>query len=471
MIRASDLQNFINHDALKDWLLLYYDPTAERNQHPSNVANVVEWHSAPTELAYNVELCDDKYSVIVDIVGPTNLIKEKFGCTDSIPNNRLGCVFRTSTYNSDYVKLRAFMARMLLPQTEVVLCQLTNADGKEELRGCWFHQQSMQDLFSKAVQWYHLVRNEGQQWSIDDDYPPNVFMMPNCCAKPDVFSGVRERLAWRWADISLLYYVGAKTRERLHERGIYTLHHPKLIESLPSHPQKGIQMRMLSNMLQPIDAIDMEVVATSDDAKQYVYFDIENTLDEHNQILVNVVGLIYFVDGVYKYVSFVSDNDSCIAAAAHWLRTHVPNHTIVHYTAADCAGIPAGWTNTLDLYDVVRKQYFTSESLHALHLNSFKLKTIYEKLCVRLNLPNLYSSCDIKNGLICMQQMECWKQSNEEADESEIMQEVLRYNRVDCIALVLLHRYLNAGENKSINCSQAMYELFTQELEDFVGEE
>ena len=298
-------------------------------------------------------------------------------------------------------------------------------------------------------------------------------MMPNCNLPPDEFSSIREQLAWRWKDISLLYYVGGKTRNRLQSQGIYTCDHPRLLTLLQDgynaknvHP---IQTKMLPLLFTPVTRVTTINWTTTTKFDNFVYFDIENTLRRdtvegkgfEDAIVVNVVGMLLKLSSIdgpltrqrltklipqsssatigdYTYVSFTSKDNDCVRQCHEWLRENVPHHTIVHYTSADCVAIPPT-TNKLDLHPQVMKQFTTSSELQALHLSNFKLKTIYKQMMKRMGCQNLYDGCEIQNGLQCLYALEKWV--TPEGPEG-VLENVLKYNRVDCIALLMLHQYL-----------------------------
>ena len=110
---------------------------------------------------------------------------------------------------------------------------------------------------------------------------------------------------------------------------------------------------------------------------------------------------------------------------------------MVHYTAADLPAIPTG-VPTLDLFDVFKTQYLQDTHLQALHINNFRLKTLYKNMCKRLSLPNLYDVCQVKNG------MEAWIELEKYVHESnhQALDDVVQYNEVDCVALACLHLYM-----------------------------
>ena len=110
----------------------------------------------------------------------------------------------------------------------------------------------------------------------------------------------------------------------------------------------------------------------------------------------------------------------------------------MHYSDADVVALPPNATR-LDLLEVVKKQYLSDERLQALHLHNFKLKSVYKNLCRRLLLPNLYSKCIIKDGLQALRELQKYR---EDTSNTQPLDDVVEYNKVDCIVLALLHAYM-----------------------------
>lgn len=296
-----------------------------------------------------------------------------------------------------------------------------------------------------GTNWLHLLYTEGMTWTINADQPPHLRMMPNVSLPySDEYTKLREELAWRWKDIGLLYFVGVVTRQKLHARSIYTLNHPHLHQGLLQcvYDKKQIpkQLLMLSRMFLPVAPVEEVPWQNNDRFDRCVYFDIETTVSNEGKTVTNMAGLVYTnaETNTLEYRCFTSRDDTSNQECQVWILDNLPNHTIVHYTAADCIAIPEQ-CKRLDLYKSVQEKYMNSPDLQQLNINNFKLKTLYKQMCKRLGLANLYDECVVKNGLQAMHVLEEWigDESNEQGLEA-----VRKYNRVDCVALLLLHQVL-----------------------------
>ena len=335
------------------------------------------------------------------------------------------------------------MVKYILQQmdTNKLIKYVLYQDNNNQLHEIYFNTKDMCRLLQQSQVWLDQLVTDGKDWSIFLVYPPKVCMMPNMTKQfEDNHQIIRQECAWRWKELSLLYFIGDKTRQKLHDSDVYTLNHPKLFQYLPSSSTALIQKIMLSKMFDPIQTKLLnfrDVLSCS----KFVYFDVETTL-QNKQLLVNVVGLVYQCPDSFqwKYKEWHSTDDNyCIHEAKVWMETHVPDHTVVHYTSADLVAIPDSMKK-LDLYSTVTSSYAESVELQALNINNFKLKTVYKNICTRVSMKHLYDGCIIKNGLQAMKALDVWKDTPDICESW--LTDVIEYNRVDCLALLMLHQYI-----------------------------
>jgi len=448
MIRCSDLKNYLLGDCIKDWLCLYR-PLASSSD-ISNTTNTLyltdilqNIQNEPREYA-NVVASALQLTVQIDIVAPSSFLltylPPQTMC--QIPPNCIIAYFQASTVPC-YNQMQKFFLTQIIDQLQLQkynIC-IYYLDNNQQLREIFYSKKDIQYLYDSATKWLQLLRTpQASKWNIDQSFAPHFLMMPsNNLSFQDEYTSIREELAWKWRDVSLLYWVGAKTRSNLHSVGVYTLDHPKLLQHLQDSPKLAYQQMMLQHMFEPIESIEIQFTSTTEASKQ-AYFDIETTVNENGN-LVNLVGVLYqnsiTFEWIYKY--FASKDDACIQQFCQWQQAELPTHTFVHYTAADLAAIPKEYQiNTRDLHSIVFTSYLTSPSLQALHLTNFKLKSIYKQLCKKLRCKNLYDNCVIKHGLQALNALELYIKE----DDQQQLQNVIEYNKVDCIVLLVLDQYL-----------------------------
>ena len=434
LVSSSDLRNFIYDDCLKDYLIL-----------------LEGGDNAPTTFKEHIDflLTSEEFPGAY----PTFTIKKTYKWIAIISRNDLGDQgYFYNVVERIYTNVQRYLVRQLISKTynvdfgAVGVLELNNITQK--LTEPHINVEDAKKWIEKGTHWLEILRSEWRQWSLTELLPNNVFLMPNTTLPyVDQYTEKREKLAWQWKDIGLLYYIGASTRSKLHSYNIYTLNHPHLFRALKEVITDVnilmVQKTMLDPMFLPIVPLSVPIKLAENvetnvetNVENYAYLDIETT-KEH----VHVVGIVYTSsNGVDEYVSFVSKDSSSLQLSEKWMDENIPSHTIVHYTSADCIAIPQHYKR-LDLYDVVREQFLKNANLQKLHLNSFKLKTIYKNLCVRLGTKNLYENCAIKNGLQAMHKLEKWILPTVDLPES--IDDVIEYNKVDCIALKDLQKYLS----------------------------
>ena len=323
----------------------------------------------------------------------------------------------------------------------------------------WSEEECMK-LYDECSQWISTLQHEGASWDIlHSSYPPDVRLFPNTSVAPDQYSVLRSEVSWRWKDLSLLWYVGGVTKEKLHNMGIYQCDDARLPQALWDMSRNAgvtsIQCDMLQRMFHPVVPMDCSFLDETDEWKQRIYIDVETTIDtETDQTQCNVIGIWYNTSVLqsqsptigWEYRYFASTDGSCVQSFHTWCKTMLPPTCIfVHYTAADIIAIPPG-RHTRDLFDDVPSRYLSDEypQIRELHINNFKLKTLYKAICTRLHVVNEYDHCKCKDGLQALGTLQQWKDTHVE----EYLQEVLLYNKVDVKALYILDKYLFLHKRK-----------------------
>ena len=372
-------------------------------------------------------------------------------------------------YQAKFYIIRQILSELYGKKVKVAFLNLSIIVSKDEINTLFITEiekwksARIEPFVDEAFTYVQMLCDEGKNWSIDEDKPSNHLLYPNLGLRADdQYSEIREKLAWKWKDLSLLYFIGPVTRRLLHDRGVYTLDHHDLLHYIQSGPKSVVrttplvqqtQKIMIQHMFEPVVPIQVQWAPT-DFFKQFAYIDIETSYRD-NKSICNLVGILYFQDSSWTYKYFLSKDDGCLATSKEFLESEMKDLTLVHYTDADKVAIPSS-LKSYDLYESVTNVFVTSEPLQSLHLNNFKLKTIYRKMCERLDLENLYESCSVKNGMEALYVLTDYQH----CDITDV-EGVIKYNRVDVIALFLLHLYIqqNFDEKFLELCSHREEEL------------
>lgn len=468
-------RNFFFGDCIKDWFELYDPlPACEQPQEllrakataKQNIFNTITtvFNKLTTDeqlVRLNNKFENKDWSCNIDLVFHSSLLKH-LPCYATVSKDIewIACSCRLTTKKMSYIRQQYEEARRLVFRHTLASTLLLPFD-KIETLDCIINFDLQQLHLSKprtlnvedtvsqllrARSWLTRLRSEGQEWNINSDFPPNCLMMPNTSLSyVDQYTKRREELAWRWQEVSLMYFVGEKTRADLHRNGIYTTNHPRFLEALSScdFNKYDVQKNMLCSMYQAVPRYDIEwcydYQKTKHQGSKFAYLDLESTNNLGPEPCINMVGILYYdeTQGKVIYKSFTSKDGQAKQDAIVFISSKLQEFTIVHYTAADKPAIPVGH-KTLDLYSIVTTNFLTSSKLQNLHLNKFKLKTIYKRICERCNFPNFYSYCQVTDGMQAWIALEKFITN----DSTEDLDNVLLYNEVDCFALWLLHAYL-----------------------------
>jgi uncharacterized protein YprB with RNaseH-like and TPR domain len=434
MITPKLIKNFFKNNTLVDWLNIHRPLKTESD---FNFIPKPKLFLDDSTVIKDLYLKNDKYHAIIPFIMDSKKIDDINVKTTNVIIVQYGI---GNFYNDKYFKAKCFIYKQLYEENFNEKTCIYIDNGNTKYKPLYISDKDTHQLTQQielAEKWLELVQNEGKNWSIDEEHPPHPYMMPNISVV-DQYSKIKEELAWKWKDVSLLFWIGSKFRETLNAKNIYTLTHPCILENLKDNPQFEVQKEMLKRMFEPISTVEVKW-KESCKLPKLAFFDIETSFDQQNKVQVNLVGIFYKdANFEYKFQYFVSKDNSCIEECSKWMKENIADYTIVHYTKADCVAIPSSFT-TLDLYDVVRERYLEDEKLLSLHLNNFKLKSVYKNLCKKCGLDNLYDSCgEIKDGLAALKALTQWKES----DESKIIEDVISYNKVDCIVLNVLWMYL-----------------------------
>ena len=92
----------------------------------------------------------------------------------------------------------------------------------------------------EAIQWVQRVMTEGREWRYNSDKPTVPEMYPNMNKSFNpAYDKVKEKLADRYGDPTMVWYVGTNHRDAAHSKGIYDVRDPKCTLEVLGIPDKG----------------------------------------------------------------------------------------------------------------------------------------------------------------------------------------------------------------------------------------
>lgn len=92
----------------------------------------------------------------------------------------------------------------------------------------------------EAIQWMQRVMTEGREWRYLLDKPTIPEMYPNVNKSFNpAYDKIKEILAERYGDPTLVWYVGSRHRDNAHSKGVYDIRDPKCTLDILGIPEKG----------------------------------------------------------------------------------------------------------------------------------------------------------------------------------------------------------------------------------------
>lgn len=317
------------------------------------------------------------------------------------------------------------------------------------------HDISYISKFHEGLEWLRKVKKYGATWSLSDihNFPPNMKIVDT------TFQQDKKDIASISGEITEIWQCGNEQRQRAYDVGIYSWHNPHLTSKIMNVPpvyqnevDKILQInrgelglyhptRLTKNTHDMFTErnemfVDFETVRDT--------FDIRQTLE--NPEFIFLIGVSYR----NKYRSFqlselteTAERDVIMNFYQFWVECGKPRCWF-WYAETELWKRAIGRHNLVfsdqiewsDLYEVVRAEPFVVKGC-----KNFKLKSYVAALSNLSLIPLIIPPETCENGLDAM--MIAWKYYKEDKNVYKTkMQEVISYNKFDCIALQHLLTFL-----------------------------
>ncbi len=406
----------------------------------------------------------EDYTITTNCIPQIDYTNLKFLCenyslknslTDGIEDN---CFVFNYKYPFEFTELKAYI---LYKATGFRTYSYTQ--GSKEIKRIIPNEQKMTILLSNYINWKKWMINSDFESIKNSNVPPRVELYPNLKVNfNSTHSKLKFELAKKWNEISLLWYVGDKTRKILHNKGIYTLNDPRLsqeLEKISSSSVYSIQKKLIQSL--NADRILPEFVPNCI-SSDFVYFDVES--ESQNLKDTVMVGMLWYsIEDeklIYRYI-YDSPDKICNTFFSFITNFNLRKKTFVHYTSADLEFLTSRILelNFLDLNSWININYTLSPLVQSLRLLSFGLKHVVQQICeTSIMCKNIYSMCNIQDGLTCMKALQ---------NEKSVNNDVMIYNFTDTLSLYLLHCYASPV---SVKIDERLHSLlFTGNFTDFIS--
>ena len=468
-ISVSQLYNFINNDTLIDYLdlqnlnvrhvipdldikFIYMAKKMLSNnlffkylfdninntsytQYPSNVLQSIKTN---TKIIQNSILNSIKYKAKIDFILHKDIIKH-FGISSS---TRYSFVIvkqgQLSKYNifSLYIGYLAFK-NLIHEDISIYIASLDN--NIYSLSEFNFDDKIIHD-FNDSIEWIETLEYNSYDWNITNNCPLSIHLLPNMSNKNTKYDALKSELAHKYGELTLICHIGNKTRELLHQQGIYTYKDQAFKTWLYNSDLPDISKYIYESLMSSTPKRSTIIPSISFN-ETIICFDIESfsgTWDNGNPAGDVFIGILICNQGQTPYMKYIFNEDALIAKQEFesFLKSYENCPKLLHYTEADLTVVPEDYKKyCVDVHPLVRDKYEKDLSFRDFKLTNFGLKHITTQI-----FGDLYIDCKIKNGLECSSALYNYvKEKNDPRLRYELMNMVKEYNKIDVLALAYLY--------------------------------
>lgn len=324
---------------------------------------------------------------------------------------------------------------------------------------------------NKAMTWINKLRKHSKEWTMDiyDKLPlPCKELYPNMCNQYDApYRQIKETIAKKIGEISLLWYVGVKERLLAHSQQIYSVYDDKInadtlginniqragiINSMIEINRKTSKKKIMPRVLNDPDIINFpenkvyfldfetisDVVMLDDDRDMFSqgeiifmigvgHYDQKEQKWEYKSFVADTLSLEdekKNAKAFYDYINSWDDPPLCI----HWSNAEIRmwNACIRKHNMPECK---------LVTYDLM--ELFTSEPIIIKGCYNFSLKNIVKSLH-----EHKFINCEYKGVSSGMDAMVYAYDVYVNKKDKQELKNIIDYNEVDCQALYKILTFL-----------------------------
>jgi hypothetical protein len=299
------------------------------------------------------------------------------------------------------------------------------------------------NIIEDGRQWLTDLYEEGSFWSIDSLEVPDLRLLPNLGRRNPGWDKLKEQLAIRWNEVSLVCHIGVKIRDILHSNQIYSLLDPRIIScidtldqvpSITKHIIEEFQCKkgpLSSHLPLPVLSFEETIISVDIESVSGLWHDGTKAGD------IFIGALLILPSGVVQQYIFFNSSFEKVLNKFYMFLSNYQDALLIHYTDADLSVIPKGF-RTLDIHPLVRDAYENSPFLRSFKMYKFGLKHVTGCL-----FGDLYESSMIKNGCECSAALyNAVRMGISSPDGQLLFSQVEEYNSIDLYALAYLFKTL-----------------------------
>ena len=333
------------------------------------------------------------------------------------------------------------------------------------------------ELTSKAIEWYRDVINEGYKWNIITNKRQEL--CPNMCNSNDApYTGIKQELALRKAELTSIWRVGIRNREIAHSNNIFSWKDENCCSSNMGISKNNapivdsiISVNKTSEKLYSPEKIKSELYNWRDQRKYvdfYIDFETINDVFYKDEVSVNnnknnnyifVVGIGHYNfnnEWVFKEFHMKKLTDEEEVRVINEFKEYVyeifekmkklttSKIRFFHWSQAEASFLEnfnnkndlslTNFLNKIEFADLYK--LFTSEPICINGSLSFKLKDISKSLNKHGIINSNWNGTNVANGLNAMLDgcyyYKCIENNKLNKEAKQMFDNIISYNEVDC---------------------------------------
>jgi hypothetical protein len=314
------------------------------------------------------------------------------------------------------------------------------------------------NLVNDAIKWIRYMRTEGHNWSLLPN-PSNEYLYPNMKNHDDYYR-LKKELDKNINELTSVWMISYNKRKIAHKKKVYSWKDRKCNSKLLEFKQ-GKTSKLLDKMLninrQSVKIIDCEKLNYDELKKPSIYIDFEtiNSIGDNSEYIY-MIGIYFKLNDKYQYKCFyMEDYDDELNNMNrffnfvdnnfneyHYNEYHYNEYHYIHWTHAE----PSMYKRFCERHNYKREINFYD--LHKLFIDNnivikgalnFSLKTVANCLYNYGKIQTNWDDSKYSNGLDSM--FGAIEYYNDTSNKN-IINEIIKYNRVDCVVMKEIVDYL-----------------------------
>ena len=328
----------------------------------------------------------------------------------------------------------------------------------------------------KAINWVRNVKQNSYNWTCKP--PSRVELYPNMCKDSDIWNKEKNEIAEEIGEITMIWNVGQKHRNNALKKGIYSWHDPNCTSEILGITGKNaliIDKIMNINRQNDIKILPKKIKNNKHNwknNKNNLYIDFETMSDifsDFNQLpiqnktdMIFMIGVGWHENNKWHYNSYICSNATyeeefrIMDEFISFIRSR--NDPVLNYWCAEATFWDKAENRQFNLTnDIHRKNHisdnwkikkwcnlydiFREDSIVIKDCFNFGLKSIARAMQKHKMITTKLET-DCTSGISAMvKASNCYK-NNSDPINSEVMQDISKYNEFDCKVLWEIITYL-----------------------------